>query len=145
VSRSCARSTLRDSPRGSCAQRSVPRTCSAISRASPAAPRALAYGASVVAQGSLVALNAWLGAAVGVAPGAAAWLLARPLAKVIAMAPISLGGLGVRETALASLLAPFGVPATLAVAQGLVWQSILFAFGVIAGAWVWLGRGTKSV
>lgn len=123
----------------------MPRTCSAISRASPAAPRALAYGASVVAQGSLVALNAWLGAAVGVAPGAAAWLLAWPLAKVIAMAPISLGGLGVRETALASLLAPFGVPATLAVAQGLVWQSILFAFGVIAGAWVWLGRGTKSV
>ncbi len=101
---------------------------------------ATALGASLLVQGSLVALNAWLGAAIGVAPGAAGWLLAWPLAKIVAMAPISLGGLGVRETALASLLAPFGVPATTAVAQGLVWQSVLFGFGVVAGAWAWLGR-----
>ena len=103
-----------------------------------------AFAASLLAQGSLVALNAWLGAAIGVAPGAAAWLLAWPLAKIVAMAPISLGGLGVRETALASLLAPFGVPPTSALAQGLVWQTVLFAFGVAAGAWAWLGRGARA-
>jgi len=95
-------------------------------------------------QGSLIALNAWLGAALGLAPGAAAWLLAWPLSKVVAMVGFTLGGLGVREGALAALLAPFGVPATLALAQGLVWQSVLFAFGVLAGAWAWLGRAARS-
>jgi hypothetical protein len=88
---------------------------------------------AVVTQGSFVALNVWLGQSVGVDPGLAAWLLAWPLSKVVAMVGPTLGGLGVREAALAGLLAPFGVPATLAVAQGLVWQSVLFGFGLVAG------------
>jgi uncharacterized membrane protein YbhN (UPF0104 family) len=95
-------------------------------------------------QGSFVALNAWLGASLGVAPGAAAWLLAWPLSKVVAMVGFTLGGLGVREGALALLLAPFGVPATAALAQGFVWQTVLFAFGVFAGAWAWWGRARPS-
>lgn len=93
------------------------------------------FALALFTQGSFVALNAWLGAAIGVAPGAPAWLLAWPLSKVVAMFGLTLGGLGVRETALALLLAPFGVPATAALAQGLVWQSVLFAFGVVAGTW----------
>jgi uncharacterized membrane protein YbhN (UPF0104 family) len=103
-----------------------------------------AFALACVTQGSFVALNAWLGAALGLAPGAPAWLLAWPLSKVVAMVGFTLGGLGVREGALAALLAPFGVPATLALAQGLVWQSVLFAFGVFAGAWAWLGRTARS-
>jgi len=47
--------------------------------------------------------------------------------------PVSLGGLGVREVALAALLVPFAVPGTLAIAEALVWQSILFGFGLLAG------------
>ena len=78
-------------------------------------------------------LNATLGAAIGIAAGPAVWLLAWPLAKIAALAPVSLGGLGVREAALAALLLPFGVEGTLAVAQALVWQSVLFAFGGVAG------------
>ncbi len=95
-------------------------------------------------QASFVALNAWLGAAVGITPGAAGWLLAWPLSKVVAMVGLSLGGLGVREAALAGLLAPFGVPPTLAVAQGLVWQSVLFSFGVLAGGWAFAARAQRE-
>jgi hypothetical protein len=103
-----------------------------------------AFALALCTQGAFVAMNAWLGASIGVAPGAAAWLLAWPLSKVVAMVGFTLGGLGVREGALALLLAPFGVPATSALAQGLVWQTVLFAFGVVAGAWAWLGRGERS-
>jgi uncharacterized membrane protein YbhN (UPF0104 family) len=98
------------------------------------------FGLALCTQGSFITLNAWLGAMIGVTPGAAAWLLAWSLSKVVAMIGLTLGGLGVREAALAGLLAPFGVPASAAVAQGLVWQSVLFAFGVIAGAWAFVSR-----
>jgi uncharacterized membrane protein YbhN (UPF0104 family) len=98
------------------------------------------FALALCTQGAFVAMNAWLGASIGVAPGAAAWLLAWPLSKIVAMVGFTLGGLGVREGALALLLAPFGVPATSALAQGFVWQTVLFAFGVVAGAWAWLGR-----
>ena len=60
--------------------------------------------------------------------------MAWPLAKITALLPVSLGGLGVREAALAVFLAPFAVTGTLAVAEALVWQSILFGFGLLAGA-----------
>lgn len=101
------------------------------------------FALALFTQGSFVALNAWLGAAIGLAPSAAGWLLAWPLSKVVAMVGFTLGGLGVRESALALLLAPFGVAPPLAIAQGLVWQSVLFAFGVLAGAWAWFGREGK--
>lgn len=81
-----------------------------------------------------VGLNYFLGNAMGIAVPFAVWLIAWPLAKIVALLPVSLGGLGVREAALAALLAPFAVPATLAVAQALVWQSVLFGFGLLAGA-----------
>jgi uncharacterized membrane protein YbhN (UPF0104 family) len=102
------------------------------------------FALALFTQGAFVALNAWLGAAIELTPGAAAWLLAWPLSKVVAMVGFTLGGLGVRESALALLLAPFGVAPTLAVAQGLVWQSVLFAFGVVAGAWAWFGSVGRS-
>jgi hypothetical protein len=103
-----------------------------------------AFALAVCTQSAFVAMNAWLGAALGMEPGAAAWLLAWPLSKVVAMVGFTLGGLGVREGALALLLAPFGVPATAALAQGLLWQTVLFAFGVAAGAWAWIGGGASA-
>ncbi len=97
-----------------------------------AAARALTLSLSV--QFLFVCLNAALGAAIGIELSLAVWLLVWPLAKIVALAPVSLGGLGVREAALAGLLAPFAVEGSLAVAQALVWQSVLFAFGLVAGA-----------
>ncbi len=91
-------------------------------------------GASLLVQAGFVGLNTALGRAIGIQAPFAGWLFAWPLAKLVALLPISLGGLGVRESALAGLLAPFGVAPALAVAQGLLWQSVLIALGLAAGA-----------
>lgn len=88
---------------------------------------------AVIVQFTFVGLNYFIGTAMGINVPFAVWLIAWPLAKVVALLPVSLGGLGVREAALAALLAPFAVTGTLAVAEALVWQSVLFGFGLTAG------------
>ena len=98
------------------------------------APALLAWVLSLVVQLAFVGLNAALGRAVGIDLPLAVWLLAWPLAKLAALLPVSLGGIGVREVALAALLAPFGVAGALAVAQSLLWETILVAAGLLAGA-----------
>jgi uncharacterized membrane protein YbhN (UPF0104 family) len=85
-------------------------------------------------QGGFVAINAELGHAMGIDLPFAVWLWAWSLAKIVALVPISLGGIGVREAALAAFLVPFGIEAGLAVAQSLVWESILIAVGATAGS-----------
>ncbi len=60
------------------------------------------------------------------------------------MLPVSFGGLGVREAAFAALVAPFG-PESLAVAQSLVWQSVLIAGGLAAGGFWVLSPGRVTV
>ncbi len=96
-------------------------------------PALASFTLALLVQSVFVALNWYLGTVMGIGVSFAVWLVAWPLAKIIALLPVSLGGLGVREVALAALLAPFAVTGTLAVAEGLVWQSILFAFGLLAG------------
>ncbi len=88
---------------------------------------------SVSVQAIFIILNIALAAACGLDIPPAAWFFAWPLAKLLAVAPISLGGLGVREAGLAALLAPFGAPAAIVVAVGLIWQTILIAGGLIGG------------
>ncbi|MGR3762439.1 lysylphosphatidylglycerol synthase transmembrane domain-containing protein (plasmid) [Roseobacteraceae bacterium NS-SX3] len=90
---------------------------------------ALAFLASAAIQLALVLLAWWLAraAGAGVAPGP--WLLAWPLAKIIAVLPVSLNGLGLREATLAGFLAPFGADPAVIVAAGLMWQAVLFAAG----------------
>jgi uncharacterized membrane protein YbhN (UPF0104 family) len=108
--------------------------------AAPAAA-AMALGLALAIQAGFVGMNAALGTAVGIHVPIAVWVLAWPLAKLAALAPVSLGGIGVREAALAVLLAPFAVDPTLAVAQSLVWETILIALGLLAGgAWIWRSR-----
>jgi uncharacterized membrane protein YbhN (UPF0104 family) len=59
--------------------------------------------------------------------------MAWPLAKLLAVAPVSVAGLGVREASLAGLLSQFGAEPAAVVAVGLLWQSILFAGGLLGG------------
>ncbi len=92
-----------------------------------------AIGLGLFIQMSFVLINALLGRACGIQLPLSAWMLAWPLAKTAALLPVSLGGLGVREAALAVLLGQFGVPAALAVAVGLVWQTVLAAGGGLGG------------
>jgi uncharacterized protein (TIRG00374 family) len=98
------------------------------------AKAAAALGISTLVQGSFVGLNIVLARSIGIELQAAAWMLAWPLAKLVALIPVSLGGIGVREVALAVFLAPFGVEATLAVAQSLAWEAVLVTAGLLSGA-----------
>lgn len=93
----------------------------------------LALTLGVTIQISFVALNAILGAACGLEVPLYVWMFAWPLAKISAMLPVTQGGIGVREIALAALLAPFGAPAVQSVAVGLVWETIVIANGLAGG------------
>ena len=68
------------------------------------------------------------------ASGVWAWLFAWPLAKIASMLPVSLGGLGVREAALVSLLVPLGADAASVVAAGLAFEAVIIAGGLASGA-----------
>jgi len=101
-----------------------------------------AGGMSLAIQGSFVLLNVLFARAMGIEVAVATWFLVWPLAKLLALAPVSLGGLGVREVALAALLAPFGVASSLAVAQSLCWEVVLVASGLVAGGFA-IATGTR--
>ena len=59
------------------------------------------------------------------------------------MLPVSLGGLGVREVAVVALTAPLGVEREIAMAQSLVWQSVLVAGSLSAGVLAAVGGERK--
>lgn len=92
-------------------------------------------------QSCLAAQNVFLGAAIGIDVPAAAWFVAWPVAKLVALTPVSLGGLGLREGAIVALLLPFGVDPDLAMAEALVWYTLMLSLGLMGGAlsW-WMGR-----
>jgi glycosyltransferase 2 family protein len=85
---------------------------------------------SLGVQTMFVIINMRFGLAVGVAVPLAGWLVAWPLAKLVALVPISLAGLGIREAALVAFLQPYGASAAPVTAAGLLWQSVLFAGGL---------------
>ncbi|MEI2806622.1 lysylphosphatidylglycerol synthase transmembrane domain-containing protein [Albidovulum sp.] len=95
---------------------------------------------SAAIQSVLIWLSVMLAEPVGVHVPLAAWFFAWPLAKIIATLPISLGGLGVRESSLAALLVPFGAGAPEVVASGLAWQGILYLAGAL-GALLLIASG----
>jgi len=103
---------------------------------------ALAVALSLIIQAGFVILNAWIGRSLGIEVPLAVWFVAWPLAKLTALIPISLGGLGVRDAAFGAMLVPLGVPMARGVVASLVWQSILIGGGLLAGAlWLALGSG----
>lgn len=107
---------------------------------------ALALGLAVTAQSSFILLMARLAPACGLEAPLRGWFFAYPLAKLAALLPVTQGGIGVREAALAALLVPFGAPAVLTVAVGLIWETIVIAGGLIGGAFSFLsGRTIKTV
>lgn len=92
-----------------------------------------AFLLGMVLQTLQVVLNFWLGGLVGLDAPFQVWLFVWPLAKVAATLPLTQGGIGVREAALAALFAPFGVPAVLAVAVSLVFQVVIISGGLLGG------------
>jgi uncharacterized protein (TIRG00374 family) len=105
----------------------------------------LCLAISMAVQATFVAINIAFAAAVQVEAPVAAWFFAWSTAKIVAIAPISLGGLGVREAVMASLLAPFGADPAQVIAIGLIWQTVLYASGLIGvfAQFVW-NPGTEK-
>ena len=94
-------------------------------------PLLLCLAISMAVQCLFVGINIAFAEAAHVEAPVAAWFFAWTTAKIIAIAPISLGGLGVREASMAALLVPFGTDPAQVVAIGLVWQSVLYVSGLI--------------
>jgi uncharacterized membrane protein YbhN (UPF0104 family) len=86
-----------------------------------------AFAASLAIQTALMALAYIPVLAMARAPAFGAWGYAWPLSKIVSFLPVSINGLGVREGAMAAMLAPIGASAASVVAAGLVWQGIMFA------------------
>jgi uncharacterized membrane protein YbhN (UPF0104 family) len=88
---------------------------------------------AVIVQGGYILLTARVAEACALSLPLGVWFFVWPLAKLSALLPVSQGGIGVREAALAALLRPFGARAVLAVAVGLAWEVIIISGGLIAG------------
>jgi uncharacterized protein (TIRG00374 family) len=99
-------------------------------------PRVLVFGwlLGTCIQATFLLLTAQLAVYCGLTLPLRTWLFAWPLAKLAAVLPLTQGGIGVREAALVALLAPFGAPGHLVLAAGLVWEGVVIAGGLIAGA-----------
>ena len=99
-------------------------------------PRILALGwlLGTCIQLAFLMLTAKLAVYCGLTLPVRAWLFAWPLAKLAAVLPLTQGGIGVREAALVVLLSPFGAPGPLVLAVGLLWEAVVIAGGLIAGA-----------
>lgn len=97
----------------------------------------------LAAQAALLLVNARLGEAMGLDAALSVWFVCWPLAKIAAMLPLSLAGLGVREAAFAALGARFGIAPATATAASLAWQGVLFAGSLVGGAGYAASRGRK--
>jgi uncharacterized protein (TIRG00374 family) len=99
-------------------------------------PRVLVFGwlMGTGIQTSFLLLTVLVGKYCGLNLPLSVWLFAWPLAKLAAVLPLTQGGIGVREAALVALLAPFGAPGPLVLAVGLVWEAVVIAGGLMAGA-----------
>jgi uncharacterized protein (TIRG00374 family) len=107
-----------------------------------------ALGALVISlgiQSGFIVLNAIIGMACNINLPLHIWFLTWPLAKLSAMVPVSLGGLGVRETALALLLLRFGIPFSSSVGVGLLWETVLIVGGIIGGFFYFCARKNMSI
>jgi uncharacterized protein (TIRG00374 family) len=98
-------------------------------------PQALvaAVALGMLLQALLVVLNYVLGLTIGIDIPLYVWLFVWPLAKISGLAPVTQGGIGVREAAQIVLFAPFGVPGAMALAVGLVFEAIIILGGLAGG------------
>ena len=80
------------------------------------------------------------GLALGIALPVAAWAFAIAPIFLMAALPVSVGGWGTREAAAAAALAPFGVPAAVAVGAGLIYG----VYALVQGALGALAFGLPS-
>ena len=105
----------------------------------------LALAAAMLLQTSQVLMNFCLGRLALIRNASLAmWLFVWPMAKLAAMAPLTQGGIGLREAAQGMLFVPLGVSIEKAVATGLIFQTIVVGGNLLAGLLaVLLGRQVR--
>jgi uncharacterized membrane protein YbhN (UPF0104 family) len=74
-----------------------------------------------------VLANVWLAHEAGALTALGPWFLAWSAAKLGAILPISLGGIGVREAALVAVLGAYGASGDAVLATGLLWEAAIVA------------------
>jgi uncharacterized protein (TIRG00374 family) len=116
-------------------------------RAGWSRPRILVFGGllGTLIQSAFLTLTALLAISCGLFLPLRVWFFAWPLAKLAALLPLTQGGIGVREAALVGLLSPFGAPAHLVLAAGLVWVGVVIVGGIIAGCTAFLLRRGETL
>ncbi|HAI96699.1 MAG: hypothetical protein CL866_00085 [Cycloclasticus sp.] len=107
----------------------------------------VAFLAVVVLQVTQVIMNFWLGrVALMVKATFLTWLFIWPVAKLSAMAPLTQGGIGVREAVQGTLFVPFGISMEKAVAAGLMFQAIIICGNLLGGLIaVLMGQASKKL
>lgn len=93
----------------------------------------IAFLISLSIQSGFILLNIYLAGICGIYIPVVLWFLIWPLAKLSALLPVSMGGIGVREVALVALLSRLAVPASDAVALGLLWETVLISGSIFGG------------
>jgi hypothetical protein len=88
---------------------------------------------SLVLQANVVLFYLVVGRAVGLPVPASAYFLIVPIATVVMMAPVSINGIGVRESIFVLLLGAYGVDAAAAVAFAWLEYAAFLAFGLLGG------------
>lgn len=91
------------------------------------------FGLTLFLQTALIGLTWWLGVGCGLDLPLRAWLLAWPLAKLSALVPLTVAGIGTREFVLAALLARFGAEPAAAASVGLAWDAVFISGNLLAG------------
>jgi glycosyltransferase 2 family protein len=110
-------------------------------------PHVLVFGwmLATAIQSTFLMLTALLAISCGLFLPLRVWFFAWPLAKLAALLPLTQGGIGVREAALVGLLSPFGAPAHLVLASGLVWEGVVIVGGLMAGCAAFLLRRSENL
>ena len=104
----------------------------------------IALSVAIIMQMWFIFLFSVFGEKLGIHLSLPIWFIVWPTAKLSAMLPISLGGLGVREAALAVLLSQFDVSLTGSVGLGLLWESLFFAVGGVGGIFYFISMNNLS-
>lgn len=98
------------------------------------------FGCSVVFQGIIVAMNCLLFRGMGVDVSWSLCLSLIPLISALAMVPISINGLGLREWSYVVLFTPWGVDAAVALAVSLTFFIVVMFVSLLGGFLYLTGR-----
>jgi uncharacterized membrane protein YbhN (UPF0104 family) len=94
---------------------------------------------------SLIAMNFFLGLAVGAEASLAQYAVFVPITSLVLLIPISFAGLGVREEAYRQLFGQVGVPSEVAVAISLLYYVFGNVVTGLIGGVIYLWRSLRSV